>query len=124
MITDTIPPLTLTGFEAAPAWAGGAFDLVLRGSADMTASQALKSYLKEVDGEARRLGVDVVHVRLGELYFLSSSCFQALATWLSSVAARRDGRYRVSFETHPGHAWQRRSLEAIRRMAPDVIVVV
>ena len=118
-------PLTLAGFEVVPALSGEAIDLVFRGNADMTVSGALRSYLREVDAEAQRQHVDVVRVKLGELYFVSSSGFQALATWLTSVAARQgEGRYRVTFETHPAHPWQRRSLEAIRRIAPDVIALV
>jgi hypothetical protein len=121
---DPMAPLVLAGFEVVSGCAGESLELVLRGNADMRASAALKTYLKEVDAEARRRGVGSVRVNLRELYFFNSSCFQALAGWLASVGARESGdRYKVTFETHPAQLWQKRSLEAIRRIAPDLIVV-
>ena len=125
MTAATITRLTLTGFEAVPVMRERAIDLSLSGNGDMTVSAALKSYLKEVDAEARRHGVNVVHVHLGDLYFLSSSCLQAIAGWLLLVASRpsTDG-YKVVFKTHAARDWQRRSLEAIRRIAPGTVTVV
>ncbi|HEY4015756.1 MAG TPA: hypothetical protein VGM06_20590 [Polyangiaceae bacterium] len=118
-------PLTLAGFEAIPVVTAGALELSLNGNADMTVSAGLKGYLKDFDNEAQRSGVRVVHVRLGELYFLSSSCLQALAGWLLLVASRSaDTRYQVSFRTHAARDWQRRSLEAIRRVAPKIVEVL
>lgn len=125
MSTAPIGPLTLTGFEVTPRWNGPVLELVLTGNADMTVSGALKSYLRDLDVVAQSRGTRSVQVKLAELYFFSSSCFQALASWLSMVAAREGKtRYVVTFETHPAQPWQKRSLEALRRMAPDVIVVV
>jgi hypothetical protein len=125
MSSPALLPLTLSGFEVQPALKDGTIELSLRGNADMTVSSSLGRYLKEVDAKARRDGVGTVHVRLGDLYFVSSSCFQAIAAWLLSVAARdAPDRYTVKFETHAAHGWQRRSLEAIRRVAPDVVIVI
>jgi hypothetical protein len=125
MTTQRLMPLTLAGFEAAVVATAGNLELSLRGNADMTVSLAFGRYLKDVDAEARRDSVHVVKVRLGELYFLSSSCLQAIAAWLLSVAARDpEGRYTVTFETHAAHGWQRRSLEAIRRIVPDIVAVL
>jgi hypothetical protein len=125
MTAPMIPRLTLPGFEAIPVMKEGAIDLSLLGNGDMTVSAALKSYLKELDGEARRRSVTVVHVHIGDLYFLSSSCLQAVAGWLLLVASRPSAEsYKVTFKTHPSREWQRRSLEAIRRLAPSVVTVV
>ncbi len=125
MITYGIEPLTLAGFEVIPLFKADALDLMWRGSADMSASVALKTYLKALDVEARRQNVNFVRADLNELYFVSSSCFQAMATWLVAVAARRGaGSYKVTFATHPAHPWQKRSLEALRRLAPEVIAIV
>jgi hypothetical protein len=125
MSSPALLPLTLSGFEVHPVQKDGTLELSLRGNADMTVSSSLGRYLKEVDAKARLDGVGIVHVRLGDLYFVSSSCFQAIAAWLLAVAARNaPERYTVKFETHAAHGWQRRSLEAIRRVAPDVVVVI
>jgi hypothetical protein len=125
MSSPALLPLTLSGFEVRPLVSDGTLELSLRGNADMTVSSSLGRYLKEVDTKAQRDHVRIVHVRLGDLYFVSSSCFQAIAAWLLSVGARNPAdRYTVKFETHAAHGWQRRSLEAIRRVAPDVVIVV
>jgi hypothetical protein len=125
MTAAMITRLTRTGFEAVPVMKERAIELSLFGNGDMTVSAALKSYLKEFDGEARRHGVTAVHVELGDLYFLSSSCLQAIAGWLLLVASRPSAEsYRVVFKTHAARDWQRRSLEAIRRLAPHVVTVV
>jgi hypothetical protein len=125
MSSSAILPLTLSGFEVSAAVNAETLELSLRGNADMTVSASLGRYLKEVDARARRDGIRVVHVKLADLYFVSSSCFQAIAAWLLAVASRSaQDRYTVKFETHTAHGWQRRSLEAIRRVAPDVVVVI
>jgi hypothetical protein len=69
MTAATITRLTRTGFEAVPVMKERAIELSLFGNGDMTVSAALKSYLKELDAEARRHGVTAVHVELGELFF-------------------------------------------------------
>ena len=123
--THAISPLTLAGFEVVPQLKQDALDLLWRGNADMNVSVALKAYLKDLDAEARRQNVQLVRANLHELYFVSSACFQALASWLATVAARRGtGTYKVTFATHPAHPWQKRSLEALRHMAPEVVAVV
>ena len=91
----------------------------------MTVSGPLGRYLKEVDARCQRDGVKRLDVKLVDLYFLSSSCFQAIAAWVLSIAARPpESRYTVQFETHAAQGWQKRSLEAIRRVAPTIAVVV
>ncbi|HZU83757.1 MAG TPA: hypothetical protein VE987_12605 [Polyangiaceae bacterium] len=120
----TLAPLTLAGFEAVPSVKDATIELALRGNADMTVSATLGKYLKELDAQTRHKGVRAVHVKLGDLYFLSSSCFQAIAAWVLSIAGRApEDRYTVHFETHAAQGWQKRSLEAIRRVAPAVTVV-
>lgn len=124
MTAQPLAPLTLTGFDAIPVIANGDLDLVLRGNADMRIKGALGQYLKDLDAQIRATGVRAVNVKMVDLYFVSSSCFQAIAAWLLMIAARpTDARYLVRFETHTGQPWQKRSLEAIQRVAPGVAVL-
>ncbi|HSY22942.1 MAG TPA: hypothetical protein VK841_12540 [Polyangiaceae bacterium] len=122
MNASGVAPLTLAGFEVVPLFKADVLDLTWKGNADMNVSVALKSYLREVDAEVRRQKVQVVHADLHELYFMSSACFQATAAWLGGIA-KSAGAYKVTFATHPAHPWQKRSLEAIRRIAPDVVAI-
>jgi hypothetical protein len=125
MSVPALAPLTLTGFEAFPVLKDGTLELSLRGNADMTVSATLGKYLRELDQQSRSANVTLVEVKLVDLYFLSSSCFQAIAAWVLSIASRPpENRYTVKFETHAAQTWQKRSLEAIRRVAPGVAVVV
>jgi hypothetical protein len=115
----------LAGFEAQPVLKDDVLEVLLRGNADMTVSPMFGKYLQELDAQARQASVRLVEVRLTDLYFLSSSCFQALASWILAIASRSpDQRYTVRFATHSAQGWQKRSLEAIRRVAPHVAVIV
>jgi len=125
MNDQPLAPLTLAGFDATITCRGGQMALALRGNGDMTVSPTLGRYLKEVDALCLREHVKVLEVKLADLYFLSSSCFQALASWVLAIAGRpADARYVVRFETNKAQAWQKRSLEAIRRVAPSSTEVV
>jgi hypothetical protein len=125
MTASALAPLTLTGFEAIPMITNGALELALRGNADMRVKGAFGQYLKDLDIQIRASGVPSVNVKMVDLYFVSSSCFQAIAAWVLLVASRPvDARYQVRFETHTGQTWQKRSLEAIQRVAPGVAVVL
>lgn len=125
MSSTPLAPLSLTGFEAIPLVIKDDFELALRGNADMRIKGAFGQYLKDLDVHIRSAGARSVKVKMADLYFLSSSCFQAIAAWVLLVASRpADSRYAVKFETHRGQAWQKRSLEAIQRVAPDVVVIL
>jgi hypothetical protein len=124
-MTAKLAPLTLAGFEAVPAIANGDLELALRGNADMRVKGPFGQYLRDLDGQIRASGVRAVNVKMVDLYFVSSSCFQAIAAWVILIASRPvDARYQVRFETHAGQAWQKRSLEAIQRVAPGVAVLL
>jgi hypothetical protein len=105
--------------------ANGELELTLRGNADMRIKVAFGQYLKDLDVQIRANGVRLVNVKMLDLYFVSSSCFQAIAAWLLLVSSRPvDARYLVRFETHTGQPWQKRSLQAIQRVALGVAILV
>ena len=53
---------------------------------------------------------------------MNSSCFKAFVVWIDTV--KNAGRvYRIRFLTDPEMHWQRRSLEALRRLATNVVSV-
>jgi hypothetical protein len=54
--------------------------------------------------------------------FMNSSCFKAFVTWIDSV--KTDSRqYRIVLLANSELHWQRRSLEALRRLAIGVVSV-
>jgi hypothetical protein len=54
------------------------------------------------------------------LSFMNSSCFKAFVVWIDTVKNAKLS-YRIRFRTAPNMHWQRRSLEALRRLAVDVV---
>jgi hypothetical protein len=57
--------------------------------------------------------------RLG---FMNSSCFKSFVVWIDTVK-NAPIAYKISFLTDPNLHWQRRSLEALRRLAVNVVSI-
>jgi hypothetical protein len=95
----------------------------IAGNGDMAAIEPLAGYLKVLHKEALRLGVKSVRVDVRELYFLNSSCLKSILSWVSELAQGDTPAYGVCFVTNAKLFWQRRSLEALRRLAPQVVTL-
>ena len=92
------------------------------GTGDVAAIELLGDYLKRLHDEAERLGATAVVCDFRKLSFMNSSCFKAFVVWIDTV--KNAGRsYRIRFLTDPELHWQRRSLEALRRLATTVVTV-
>ena len=89
---------------------------------DVAAIELLADYLKRLHVEAERLLVIEVTCDFRQLSFMNSSCFKAFVVWIDTVknAARS---YRIRFLTDPEMHWQRRSLEALRRLAIQIVTL-
>lgn len=96
--------------------------VVFQGTGDVAAIEPLGDYLERLHAEADRLALTDVTCDFRQLEFMNSSCFKAFVVWIDTVknAARS---YRIRFLTDPGMPWQRRSLEALRRLATSVVTV-
>lgn len=96
--------------------------IAFTGTGDVAAIELLSDYLKRLHGEAERLLVTEVTCDFRQLSFMNSSCFKAFVVWIDTVknAARS---YQIRFLTDPEMHWQRRSLEALRRLATNVVSV-
>ena len=110
------------GFSCSPELADGKLSVTFAGTGDVAAIEILANYLKQVHAEAERLSVSEVTCDFRKLSFMNSSCFKAFVVWIDTVknAARV---YRIRFLTAPEMHWQRRSLEALRRLATAVVSV-
>jgi hypothetical protein len=94
------------------------------GTADMEATLALEHFLKRLHSEALRWRLRQVAFDVSQLDFMNSSCFKCFVSWVDTVAkAPSEVRYEVRFVASPHLQWQRRSLEALHRFAPDVVVL-
>ena len=93
------------------------------GNGDMSAVEALGRFLKALHTQATSLGVPEVAFDFRDLYFMNSSCFKAFVTWIDVVSRVNSNGYKIRFMTNPRLHWQRRSLEALRCLSPNVVRV-
>lgn len=116
-----ITALERATFSIRPSLEGETLVVHISGNGDMAAIEPLAGYLKMLHKEGLALGIGSVRVDLQELYFLNSSCLKSLLTWINELSAGTPPPYGVCFVTNPKLFWQRRSLEALRRLAPEVV---
>ncbi len=118
-----LEPLVYTGFQLTPQLANGQITVTFSGNGDMSAVETLGRFLKRVHSEAAKHKVLEVAFDFRDLYFMNSSCFKAFVTWIDVVSRAEGGAYHIRFLTNPRLHWQRRSLEALRCLAPNVVRV-
>jgi hypothetical protein len=94
----------------------------LSGTGDMDAIQAISEYLPTVHDELLRLAIPEVAFDFRELAFMNSSCFKSFVTFIDNAKSAQPG-YRIRFMTASRHHWQRRSLEALRRLAMGLVTI-
>ena len=112
------------GYSLTPSMANGRVCVKFCGNGDMSAVATLAGYLQLVHKEAMRVEADEVMFDFSSLYFMNSNCFKSFISLIDTVKAGAAGRaYRITFVANPRLHWQRRSLEALRRMAERVVFV-
>lgn len=111
-----------SAFSCVPSLADGKLTVTFSGTGDVAAIELLATYLKRVHGEAERLALNEVTCDFRKLLFMNSSCFKAFVVWIDTVK-NATRAYRIRFLTDPDMHWQRRSLEALRRLATNVVSV-
>jgi len=110
------------GFQVTPTLVDFNLRLIFTGSGDMNATGVIHEYLKLVHEEARRLGLAQVSCDFKQLTFMNSSCFKSFVVWIDTVK-NSEIRYQIAFLTNPALPWQRRSLEALRRLAANLVTI-
>src|SRR3954463_3583995 len=121
------PQLSLTSvggesFRVTPILVDFNLRLVFTGSGDMNATGVVSEYLKLVHEEAQRIGLAQVSCDFKLLTFMNSSCFKSFVVWIDTVK-NSQVRYQIVFLTNPTLPWQRRSLEALRRLAATLVTI-
>lgn len=108
-------------FSLEPELQDGRLVLRFVGNGDMEAAPTMGPYLRLIHAEAQAQSVREVVVDMHELYFMNSSCFKAFVAWIDQVSGLGDKGYQIRIWSEPNLHWQRRSLEAMRRIAPEVV---
>lgn len=117
-----LEPVAAPGLSCAPRLDEETLTVTFTGTGDVAAIELLGDYLKRLHREAERLLVAEVACDFRQLSFMNSSCFKAFVVWIDTVK-NASRSYRIRFLTDPGMHWQRRSLEALRRLATEVVSV-
>ena len=119
-----LPSVLMEGFSIAVESGAPSVRLKVTGNADMEVCPVLGPFLLQLHTELCRVRASDVVVDWRELYFMNSSCLKGFITWVASITKLDcSDRYRVVFVSNPSLHWQRRSLEAIRAFAADVMEI-
>lgn len=121
-MSTELQPAVASGFACTPELALRELRLTFEGTGDVAAIELLSDYLRQVHAEAIRLGLTEVTCDFRKLTFMNSSCFKAFVVWIDRVK-NLPQPYQIRFVTEPSMQWQRRSLEALRRLATSVVIV-
>jgi hypothetical protein len=96
--------------------------LKLRGTGDMAAVEALRMALDQVRGEMASKHLSGVIIDIQELYLLNSTCLKALISFIYQTQSQGP-RLPIQFVVAPRLGWQRRTLAALERMAPELVSI-
>ncbi len=109
-------------FRAAPRRENERLVLEFSGSGDMSAIPLVAEFLKQVHTAAQAETIVEVCCDFRQLTFMNSSCFKSFVVWIDTVK-NAERRYQILFLTDANHQWQRRSLEALRRLAANIVTI-
>ena len=119
-----LPTLSQPGFDLTTEECEGGLDLRFAGTADMHAIEPLDAYLGEIHKAATARQARLVRVDFRKLEFMNSSCFKSFVSWIGLVQdAAPAQRYQIEFQSDARMHWQRRSLNALRCFAMDLVSI-
>jgi anti-anti-sigma factor len=119
-----LPSHASTAFTATSRLDGAAVHLELTGNADTQATEPLNDLLSKLHDEVVRVGIKSVVVDMRALEFMNSSCLKAFVTWVSILQdSAASQQYKVTLRSNPELRWQRRSLNALARIATALVTV-
>ena len=124
MNEEKLPHIDIPELSARTAVDGSKIHLHFIGTADARATDLMGPLLTSVHAEAQKIRAQQVTVDFRQLDFMSSSCLKAFVTWIGTVRELGvEQRYRMRFVGDATKYWQRRSLDALRGLASELIEV-
>ncbi len=107
-----------------PAMEEGRVVVQLQGNADMDGHTLLVDFLQKIHAHTKRGKTTEVVIDIRGLYFMNSSCLNALIRWINNVRSMPlDARHRITFLSNSKLPWQAKSLRSIKCFADELIVV-
>jgi hypothetical protein len=101
---------------------GSSITVQMKGNWDMNAVAPLDEFTRALEKEAERLQVAQVVMNWTEVEFINSSCLKSFARWVGSLS-RPPQAQKYTLEFFTNHAWQRRSLEALKALGRDKVLI-
>jgi len=112
------------GLRVVTARAGDHLDSRIAGVAELAVGDRLAGYLRTLHQRAAADGVSQVVVDLAQLEFMNAVCLRSFVAWIQALQELPRGKqYRVRFRPNHQLPWQRRSINALRCFAADLITV-
>jgi hypothetical protein len=119
-----LPALGAEGLTAVAEATDDGVEVHFGGSAELTAQAQLQAFLKTMHEEVLRRHGRRVAMDFGNLEFMNSSCFKTFLSWIGDVQqVSAEQRYQVTFVANESRHWQKRSLDALRCFAADLITI-
>ncbi|WP_433929015.1 hypothetical protein AB3662_36100 [Sorangium cellulosum] len=117
-----VDPIVTESFAIERTVSNDTLCVKVTGTGDMAAVAPLGLFLEDLQSEALRLRVSAVVFDVRALYFLNSSCLKAFISFVFSLTGQ-GLRCKVEFLTDARLGWQRRSLTALERIAPELVSI-
>lgn len=113
-----------SGMSVQTSRQGDLLHTMLSGVAELAVRDRLTSFLKAIHSSAAGSEVQEVAMDLSRLEFMNTACFRAFVGWIQDLQELpHDRQYRIRFRSNSGQPWQRRSINALKCFATDLIIV-
>jgi hypothetical protein len=109
-------------FSTRSKLAGTSAHVTLQGCLDLETAPALQRFLGGLTGALTSGVLREVEFDTDGLYLMSSSSISSMASWVKQLKGSAPAA-RIKFRTNPNLAWQRRTLESIRRVAEAMVSI-
>lgn len=124
MSAQIIEPIAGPDFKAEAESVDRTLTLKMEGNADLSVKVSLDKFLSAVHAVASKYKLQEVTVDVRRLEFMNSSCLKCFVTWLSKIHANAPSEhYNVAFISSPTLYWQKRGLNALACLAPEMVTV-
>ncbi len=112
------------GLTSRTQFADKVLTVNLEGEADLESTSLIGRALQNAHLEAQRRGASEVALDLTQLLFVNSSGIKHFVAWLRDASRLPQNiAYRIRIISSPLIPWQRRSLNALRCFAPDILTI-
>ena len=119
-----LPSISDPDFRAETIMDGRSLRVGMKGTADLNTQKALEVFLANVHACAIVRGATTVVMDMRDLEFMNSSCLKRMVNWIFVARAEpTESRYQIVLVPQPKALWQKRSLQALSLMAPELVSV-